>query len=415
MSVGVCIINRNGIALAADSAGTYTGNKMFYNSMNKVFSLSRKYVYGAITYGSTTIHNASIDQILKEFRTFLDLSNPLSDYFEILSAFQNFIQQNNTYYRFDASEEICCKSLIKGLVDEWGNKIKAVVSLDDAKEQIENILNELEIKINASLKIQNYDVSEHIKVSYIDYFNLVLGIVVPELNNFPEQKEKLWNSVCNYFNLSLKNEVDNKMGLFFAGYGNDDAYPKFVHIELYNVIGGKVKYQLIERYEESNNNAQIIPLAQGDVILTFCKGISNSFINYIPQKVDSLIKTKIDNLPDTFTQDQKNALKNELSSIKKEVGDAIAANIQSQNVTPILNSVQLIPLPEMAFLAENLVNITSLKRTFAIDGNQQTVGGPTDVAILSKGDGFVWIKRKLYFDNQLNPNYMLKIIGAPND
>ena len=36
MSVGVCIINRNGIALAADSAGTYTGNKMFYNSMNKV-------------------------------------------------------------------------------------------------------------------------------------------------------------------------------------------------------------------------------------------------------------------------------------------------------------------------------------------------------------------------------------------
>ena len=46
MSVGVCIINRNGIALAADSAGTYTGNKMFYNSMNKVFSLSRKYIYG---------------------------------------------------------------------------------------------------------------------------------------------------------------------------------------------------------------------------------------------------------------------------------------------------------------------------------------------------------------------------------
>ena len=45
MSVGVCIINGNGIALAADSAGTisYSGkNKMFYNSMNKVFNLSNK-------------------------------------------------------------------------------------------------------------------------------------------------------------------------------------------------------------------------------------------------------------------------------------------------------------------------------------------------------------------------------------
>lgn len=38
-----------------------------------------------------------------------------------------------------------------------------------------------------------------------------------------------------------KEQIDNKMGLFFAGYGNDDAYPKFVHIELYNVIGGKIK------------------------------------------------------------------------------------------------------------------------------------------------------------------------------
>ena len=72
MSTGVCIINRNGIALAADSAGTFTGNKMFYNSMNKVFSLSRKNIYGVVTYGATVIHNVSIELILKEFRMFLD-------------------------------------------------------------------------------------------------------------------------------------------------------------------------------------------------------------------------------------------------------------------------------------------------------------------------------------------------------
>ena len=48
MSVGVCVINRNGIALAADSAGTFNGNEMFYNSMNKVFSLSKHNVVGAI-------------------------------------------------------------------------------------------------------------------------------------------------------------------------------------------------------------------------------------------------------------------------------------------------------------------------------------------------------------------------------
>jgi hypothetical protein len=32
----------------------------------------------------------------------------------------------------------------------------------------------------------------------------------------------------------------------------------------------------------------------------------------------------------------------------------------------------------------------------------ETVGGPIDVAIISKGDGFIWIKRKQYFDSKLN-------------
>ena len=54
----------------------------------------------------------------------------------------------------------------------------------------------------------------------------------------------------------------------------------------------------------------------------------------------------------------------------------------------------MITLPEMAFFAESLVNITTLKRTFALDGKQQTVGGPTDVAVLSKASGFRWVKQK---------------------
>ena len=409
MSVGVCIINRNGIALAADSAGTYTGNKMFYNSMNKVFSLSRKYVYGAITYGATTIYNVSIDQVLKEFRTYLDSREHISDFFEILPLFEAFINQNSSYYKFDLAEANHCNGLIKDLVVDWGNKIKTVATEVDAENKISEILNQLETVMRGSLKIDNYDVSAYIKTTYNDYFNMLIGMIVPELNNFPTQKECFWDYICNYFNLSLTNETNNYMGLFFAGYGHCDAFPKFTHIELYRVVGGKIKYRLVENYEESNNHSQIVPLAQPDVILTFCKGISNRFINYIPQKVESIINSKIDALPDTFTIDQKNALKTSLSSSKAEIASAINTTIQNDNVKPILDSVQLIPLPEMGFLAESLVNITSLKRTFAIDGNQQTVGGPTDVAVMSKGDGFVWIKRKHYFDKQMNPDYIMKI------
>lgn len=409
MSVGVCIINRNGIALAADSAGTYTGNKMFYNSMNKVFSISRKYVYCVITYGATVIHNVSIDQVLKEFRTFLDSKSEVNDFFEILPSFVEFIEQKNNYYKFDTAETNHCYELIKVLISDWGKKIKNVITTDDVAAQIDDILNDLSAVMQGAIKIENYDVSSHIGTTYKSDFDSLINMIVPELNNYPAQKERFWNYICEYFNLSLTNETSNAMGLFFCGYGKNDAFPKFTHIELYNVVGGKVKYKLIENYEESNNQAQIVPLAQKDVILTFCKGISNTFINYIPQKVESIINAKIDAIPDIFTDSQKGELKEALLSVKNELASAIDATIQNSNVMPILNSVQLIPLAEMAFFAENLVNMTTLKRTFAIDGNQQTVGGPTDVAVLSKGDGFVWIKRKLYFDGQLNPNYALRL------
>lgn len=174
----------------------------------------------------------------------------------------------------------------------------------------------------------------------------------------------------------------------------NDAFPKFIHLDIYTVINGELKYRIKNKFDESNNGAKIVSLAQGDVIMTFCKGISEYFINYIPQKVDEIIIKKIESLQIEYTQEQIQKIKDSFSVCGKETYNIIQSVSQERNVNPLLESVQLIPLPEMAILAENLINITSLKRTFSLDGNQQTVGGPTDVAIISKPDGFSWIKRK---------------------
>lgn len=36
---------------------------------------------------------------------------------------------------------------------------------------------------------------------------------------------------------------------------------------------------------------------------------------------------------------------------------------------------------------------------------KETVADPIDVAVISKGDGFVWIKRKHYFERELNQHF----------
>ena len=48
---------------------------------------------------------------------------------------------------------------------------------------------------------------------------------------------------------------------------------------------------------------------------------------------------------------------------------------------------------DLAKMAEALVSLTAFLKRMAAD-QDETVAEPIDVAILSKGDGFIWVKHK---------------------
>ena len=54
-------------------------------------------------------------------------------------------------------------------------------------------------------------------------------------------------------------------------------------------------------------------------------------------------------------------------------------------------------------MAESLIALTGLKRRMT--SSEESVGGPVDVAIISKSDGFIWMKRKHYFNKELNAQF----------
>ena len=82
----------------------------------------------------------------------------------------------------------------------------------------------------------------------------------------------------------------------------------------------------------------------------------------------------------------------------------------SKNSDPIFQAVAFLPRDELAKLAESLINLTSVKRRMSTDS--ETVGGPADVAVITKGDGFVWINRKHYFDPKLNHQFFANYNGG---
>ena len=70
---------------------------------------------------------------------------------------------------------------------------------------------------------------------------------------------------------------------------------------------------------------------------------------------------------------------------------------------PLRRVVGILPNDELGDLAETLISIESLKER--VTSPEESVSGPIDVAVISKGDGFIWLKRKHYFDPKLNPRY----------
>ena len=65
--------------------------------------------------------------------------------------------------------------------------------------------------------------------------------------------------------------------------------------------------------------------------------------------------------------------------------------------------MEALTISELAQVASTLVDLSSFEQQMSLDS--ETVGGPVDVAVISKGDGFVWIDRKHYFRKELNDHF----------
>ena len=97
---------------------------------------------------------------------------------------------------------------------------------------------------------------------------------------------------------------------------------------------------------------------------------------------------------------------NVVARARHEMGDAILDRAQREHALPLRRVLGVLPVDEMAELAETLINLQALKEK--VTKSSETVGGPVDVAIITKSEGLVWVKRKHFFDIGLNSRYLVR-------
>ncbi|WP_428145902.1 hypothetical protein [Delftia acidovorans] len=199
-------------------------------------------------------------------------------------------------------------------------------------------------------------------------------------------------------------------GLVFAGYGRDQYLPSCISLKVFGFIGDRLLYQDGEGFtmEHTGRSCYITPFATRSMVETFMLGASSNVYSFV-QRHFLNAATQACKASYVSTGAEPN-----IELINQLVNDQVPKfmegwihDVSRVHLLPLLDIVGGLSLEELGELADTLVMLESLKEK--VTYRTQSVGGPIDVALITKSDGLVWIKRKLYFDASLNHRYLARI------
>ena len=398
--------------MAADSAVTIGNHLAVHNSTNKLFQLSYAPV-GLITYGNAILMGVPIEIIINEYSKHLgDKTFPwLRDYAE---DFCKFLGENSSYLTFDSFSERfvhnMCANLIGWIRNEYDSYIlKSRINPNDmdraAKQSAYDMaFNNIISQINKRVKTDDY-FAKYTREKHFKYLEAAIKKDIGLNYMSDEQKKLLCDMTFEMLGRNVTWDKD-KVGIVISGYGEQDIYPRLCHFQMDRVIGGKVGINYREEDTEISeaHPSYINTFAQRDIMENILYGMDRDETNRlmdIPNQIRQFInKDKL--FLECFAAQKDSVISRICDSIRTRI-NLIIDSKRWQN--DIRNSIVYLPVQELALLAESMINITSIISKVKADENNSTVGGPVDVAVISKNDGFVWIKRKKYFSNIDNPQY----------
>ena len=197
-----------------------------------------------------------------------------------------------------------------------------------------------------------------------------------------------------------------------TGYGQRQIFPALEEFTVEGVFDQVLKYRRQRRAIIGRQTAAaIIPFAQSEMVEAFMEGVDPAYQKHIDETVHKTLDTYGSELLDLLAPNgskNRGLYRKKISAANEEIARNTSEEMQAFRVAefiqPVVGIVSALPKSELAAMAESLVNLTSFRRHVTPDA--ETVGGPIDVAVISRGDGFVWIKRKHYFEAELNHNFV---------
>lgn len=414
MTSEVCMMNRLAVVLAADSATTVSRwnngarEERYFKGANKIFQLSNRHPIGLMIFDSADLLRVPWEIIIKSFRHQLGHKsfNTVSGYAD---EFMQYLNGNVDLFSEEVQEET---------ITSAANSIAlALVAGAVEKVQPENLKQAVVERLHSELlRLEAKPLPEALT---IDFSNKVIADFMGRLKD-----EKLkWASsfglddadlalLARYSLLLVLKSPRSSLtttGLVFAGYGDHQIFPEMVEYESQGIIAGTHVFQKMDQQIiDHENPTSISAFAQTSMIETFQLGLSEDIYGSMMVATENELSGLIDEVLNLAgSQPLPGDRKSELLKVTAEkISVAVLEKSRDEHSLPLRNVIGFLPVDELAGLAETLITLQSLKEK--VTKPSETVGGPVDVAVITKHEGLVWIKRKHFFDSELNSRFRLR-------
>jgi hypothetical protein len=437
MTSEVVVMNRLAVALAADSAVTVRRGRRnkVWNSGNKLFMLSRRHPVGVMVYANPSLLGVPWETIIKIFRRQLG-STEFDHLTEYGKAFIEFLTDNEELFPAGLQDRyylVLIEEAFARIAERIETKLPAIdtvlmeqASGAAAREQLRATVR-TEIFSERDAWAQKQDATCYPPQTGQNLAGRFSGEVsdriVKAFGHWQVGQEEMeaLRQIAIYLISKSDIPASARSGVVIAGFGRREPFPRMQRYRIGEVYDGKPKVDggdVVEIGEDQP--AHVEAFADAEMTNLFLRGLNPPFERQLVRWVYSLLVGATDAVVEASPKLSGPA---RISLLERLVGpredlmlaflEQLEAHRKRQHLEPLHDAITHLPKDELAHVASSLVNLNLFKKRMSLA--LETVGGPVDVAVISKGDGFIWIERKHYFDKDLNPQYFRNLDLASYD